>query len=71
MIASAQLPSRRLLAQRGKVDENANSKHARQSSITGASRIAGKENIIKAPPTRTALGEVTLSAVNRKVSFWL
>ncbi|KAF8348829.1 cyclin [Amanita rubescens] len=60
------LPSRRLLAQRGKVDENANSKHARQSSITGASRITGKENIIKAPPTRTALGEVTLSAVNRK-----
>lgn len=68
MIASTQLPTRRLLAQRSKVDENANSKHARQS-ITGASRIAGKENIIKAPPARTALGEVTLAAVNRKVGF--
>ncbi|KAF8738096.1 hypothetical protein AX14_011860 [Amanita brunnescens Koide BX004] len=60
------LPTRRFLAQRSKVDENANSKHARQSSITGTSRIAGKENIIKAPPARTALGEVTLAAVNRK-----
>jgi hypothetical protein len=69
MIAPTQLPTRRFLAQRSKVDENANSKHARQSLITGTSRIAGKENIIKAPPARTALGEVTLAAVNRKVGF--
>ncbi|KAF8625557.1 hypothetical protein AX15_005322 [Amanita polypyramis BW_CC] len=62
-----QLPQRRLLPQRGKGDENVNSKHARQSSsITGPSRIAGKENVVKALPARTALGEVTLAAANRK-----
>ncbi|KIL64478.1 hypothetical protein M378DRAFT_106144 [Amanita muscaria Koide BX008] len=61
------LPQRRLLPQRGKVDENANMKHARHPSITGASRLVGKENTIKAPPGRSALGEVTQTAINRKV----
>ncbi|KAF8623664.1 hypothetical protein AX17_007362 [Amanita inopinata Kibby_2008] len=60
------LPQRRLVAQRTKADENANGRHVRQSSVTGGSRFVGKESTIKAPPARTALGEVTLSAVNRK-----
>ncbi|KAK2460884.1 hypothetical protein APHAL10511_007354 [Amanita phalloides] len=63
------LPHRRFLGQRTKVDENANSRQTRPSSITGAARLVGKENITKAPPNRTALGEVTLSAVNRKGSI--
>lgn len=41
-------------------------KHARHPSITGASRLVGKENTIKAPPGRSALGEVTQTAINRK-----
>jgi hypothetical protein len=51
------------------------SKHLRQASnvtTTGASRFAAKEaNGVKTTQTRTALGEVTLAAVNRKVQLSL
>ncbi|PFH53068.1 hypothetical protein AMATHDRAFT_138498, partial [Amanita thiersii Skay4041] len=63
-----QLPQRRLVSQRTKVDENANVRHTRQSSITSAARFPGKENANKVLPARTALGEVTLATVNRKDS---
>lgn len=46
------------------------SKHLRQGSnvsTTGASRFVAKEAGVKNGQTRTALGEVTLAAVNRKV----
>jgi hypothetical protein len=78
-----QLPQRRTLAQRVKADENAMSRHLRQPSngtTGGVSRFSAKEaNGVKTTQTRTALGEVTLTAVNRKVrlvapwrlSWWL
>ena len=69
-----QLPQRRPLAQRVKADENAMSKHLRQPSNVnaGASRLAAKDvNAAKPTQPRTALGEVTLAAVNRKVRWAL
>ncbi|KAF8440544.1 hypothetical protein L210DRAFT_814862, partial [Boletus edulis BED1] len=50
-------------------DENATSKHIRQSSgiaASGASRAAALLNGLKGGPQRPALGEVTTTAVNRK-----
>ncbi|KAF8557429.1 hypothetical protein OG21DRAFT_1390326, partial [Imleria badia] len=50
-------------------DENATSKHLRQTSgVTagGASRAAALLNGLKGGPQRPALGEVTTTAVNRK-----
>lgn len=50
------------------------SKHLRQGSnvtTTGASRFTAKEAGVKNTQTRTALGEVTLAAVNRKVRIAL
>ena len=56
-------------------DENATSKHTRQPSGTaasGASRATAILNGLKGGSQRPALGEVTTTAVNRKVSGrWL
>lgn len=52
-------------------DENATSRHLRQTSgVTagGASRATALFNGLKGGPQRPALGEVTTTAVNRKVS---
>jgi hypothetical protein len=70
LILCVQLPIRnRTGPQRPKnADENATSKHLRQSSTGIAipgSRLMG--GIGKAGPQRPALGEVTTIAVNRKV----
>lgn len=65
----ARLPQRRTLAQRVKADENAMSRHVRQSSSgvsQGPVRIAVKDTSIKGASTRQALSEVTIAAVNRK-----
>ncbi|KAF8656848.1 hypothetical protein AX16_002395 [Volvariella volvacea WC 439] len=65
----ARLPQRRSATQRVKADENATSRHIRQSSgITGVSRYSAKDNVGAAKPSypRQALGEVTMAAVNRK-----
>lgn len=65
------LPQRRTLAQRVKVDENATSRNPRISALPGNSgpvRITTKENALKTTTTRQALSEVTMAAVNRKVS---
>ncbi|KAL0567581.1 B-type cyclin [Marasmius crinis-equi] len=61
------LPQRRPV--RGKLDENATSKHLRQpsSGIALPSRTVMKDaGGAKAIPVRSALGEVTTTAVNRK-----
>ncbi|KAJ8072735.1 B-type cyclin [Marasmius tenuissimus] len=63
----ARLPQRRPV--RGKLDENATSKHLRQpsSGVTLPSRTIMKDaGGAKAVPVRPALGEVTTTAVNRK-----
>ncbi|KAJ7158817.1 cyclin [Mycena filopes] len=63
-------PLRARPVQRSKADENATSRHARQPSgivPPGASRFVSKEPLAgKSTQSRTALGEVTLAAVNRK-----
>ncbi|KAH7928086.1 hypothetical protein BV22DRAFT_985249, partial [Leucogyrophana mollusca] len=61
----------RIGAQRAKVngDENATSKHLRQASgivSAGASRASVVLNGLKNGTQRSALGEVTTTAVNRK-----
>ncbi|KAJ7593025.1 cyclin [Mycena floridula] len=64
----ARLPPRRVIPQR-KADENATSRHVRQHSgiPVGPSRLAQKEPIAgKNNLTRTALVEVTTTAINRK-----
>lgn len=65
-----QLPLRNRPAQR-KVDENATSRHLRQTSgiaVAHASRFAHSVvNGFKSGAARPALGEVTTAAVNRKV----
>jgi len=55
--------------QRPKVngDENATSKHSRQLSGSGATRASMVLRGLKNEPQRPALGEVTTTAVNRKV----
>ena len=67
------LPQRRTLAQRVKIDENATSRHPRMPVHPGHSgpvRITAKENASKTTATtRQVLGEVTMTAVNRKVSW--
>ncbi|RDB25905.1 G2/mitotic-specific cyclin cdc13 [Hypsizygus marmoreus] len=67
----ARLPQRRTIAQRVKADENAMSRHLRQPSnvmAPGAARLTAKDaNAAKPAQTRQALGEVTITAVNRKV----
>ncbi|KAF8841769.1 hypothetical protein PAXINDRAFT_82258 [Paxillus involutus ATCC 200175] len=53
-------------------DENATSRHLRQASGVagaGASRASVILNGLKNGPQRPALGEVTTTAVNRKVSW--
>lgn len=59
---------------RSKVDENAAGRHNRQASITanGIPRASGSMNTVTALKTgfqRAALGEVTTTAINRKVRF--
>ncbi|KAI9568255.1 hypothetical protein HD554DRAFT_2022484, partial [Boletus coccyginus] len=50
-------------------DENATSRHLRQTSgVTTASRATALLNGLKGGSQRPALGEVTTAAVNRKVS---
>lgn len=64
------MPQRRTLAQRVKADENATSRHLRQPSNAGgaASRFTAKEvGVAAVNQVRPALGEVTTTAVNRKV----
>ncbi|PPQ69161.1 hypothetical protein CVT26_003535 [Gymnopilus dilepis] len=64
----ARLPQRRTLAQRAKGDENAMSRHVRQTSnigTTGPVRFSAKENAVKGTTTRQALSEVTVAALNR------
>lgn len=59
---------------RGKADENATSKHLRQlsgSALSGTSKTLQKEAVgVKNNIVRAALGEVTTTAVNRRVR-WL
>ncbi|KAF8071712.1 cyclin [Lyophyllum atratum] len=65
----ARLPQRRGLAQRVKADENAMSRHLRQGSnvpAAGAARFSAKVTDGVKPAQRQALGEVTITAVNRK-----
>ncbi|KAJ3727928.1 cyclin-like protein [Lentinula raphanica] len=67
----ARLPQRTTrMPQRGKADENATSKHLRQQSGSGlpwSSKVLQKEpSGLKSNPTRSALGEVTTTAVNRR-----
>ncbi|KAF9223869.1 hypothetical protein BS17DRAFT_704681 [Gyrodon lividus] len=63
----------RLGAQRKvNADENATSRHLRQASGiagAGASRASAVLNGLKSGIQRPALGEVTTTAVNRKVSW--
>lgn len=68
-----QLQTRTRIGAQRKVngDENATSRHLRQPSGTttgGASRATAILNGLKGGPQRPALGEVTTTAVNRKVS---
>ena len=58
-------------ARKGNGDENATSKHLRQTSgiaSTGASRASTVLSGLKVGAQRPALNEVTTTAVNRKVS---
>ncbi|KAF8807018.1 hypothetical protein BYT27DRAFT_6617245 [Phlegmacium glaucopus] len=69
----ARLPQRRTFGTRQpKADENAISRHVRQTSnlttTTGPIRFTAKESV-KATTTRQALSEVTLAAVNRTKVF--
>ncbi|KAG1750171.1 hypothetical protein EDB19DRAFT_1594882, partial [Suillus lakei] len=62
-----QLQTRRIGVTRKNADENATSKHLRQTSAQGvATRASVVINGLKNGPQRPALGEVTTTAVNRK-----
>ncbi|CAK5268555.1 unnamed protein product [Mycena citricolor] len=65
------MPTRTRPVPRTKADENATSRHARQSSgiaPSGASRFTAKDIMARLPAahSRTVLSEVTTTAVNRK-----
>ncbi|KAG0705681.1 hypothetical protein DFH29DRAFT_781237, partial [Suillus ampliporus] len=65
--SSTQLQTRRIGITRKNGDENATSKHVRQTSALGvASRASVVLSGLKNGPQRPALGEVTTTAVNRK-----
>ncbi|OJA14119.1 hypothetical protein AZE42_05029 [Rhizopogon vesiculosus] len=67
MTNNTRLQSRRIGLSRKNGDENATSKHLRQTSGIGiASRASVVINGLKNGPQRPALGEVTTTAVNRK-----